>query len=104
METLYYNTTKESKDYVTMRKRKNLSQNEIILDIFQKYRKLTASEVLDLFPTKNTPITSVRRSCTTLMLDSKLIKTNDSKIGIFGSPEKYYELAIVTENNQYLMF
>jgi len=104
MTTLYYNTTQESKEYVTKRKEKNLTQDEIIFAIFQKYRKLTASDVLGYYPNENVPLTSIRRSCTVLSKDCKLIKTNDKKIGLFNAPEKYYELAIVTENNQYLMF
>lgn len=104
MTTLYYNTTQEDKSYVTKRKKKNLTQDEIIFAIFQKYRKLTASEVLGLYPNENVPLTSIRRSITNNMLDGKLIKTNDKKIGNYGSPEKYYELAIIKENNQYLMF
>ena len=89
----YFNSTKEDSAYVSERVEKNKSQEEIVYDLFLEFKKMTASEVLEKFPRK-VPLTSIRRAISNILFSGKLIKTEESKIGIYGSPEKYY---IITE-------
>jgi|13_taG_2_1085334.scaffolds.fasta_scaffold278725_1 CDP-diacylglycerol pyrophosphatase len=87
----YFNTTGQNADYVSKRKSKNITQEDIVYDIFKSNTKLTASQVLDMYP-KNIPITSIRRAMSNLQYDNKIIKTTDTKLGIYGAPEHYYRL------------
>jgi hypothetical protein len=104
METQhYFNTTNETAKYVDSRVAKNQTQEEIVYDIFLAKRKLSASEVMALYPNKNVPLTSIRRCLSNLFYDGKLIKLEETNIGIFGSPEKKYRLAYEV-NQQITMF
>jgi hypothetical protein len=104
METQhYFNTTDQSAKYTDARAEKNQTQEEIVYDIFLAKRKLSASEVMALYPNKNTPLTSIRRAISSLFYEGKLIKLDETKIGAYGSPEKKYRLAYEV-NQQITMF
>lgn len=87
----YFNTTDQDIDFVNKRKAKNKTQEVIVYELFKSNTTLTASEVLNMFP-KQVPITSVRRAISNLKHESKLVKTEDTKTGIYGSPEHYYRI------------
>ena len=87
----YFNTTDQDIDFVNKRKAKNKTQEVIVYELFKSNTTLTASEVLNMFP-KQVPITSVRRAISNLKHESKLVKTEDTKTGIYGSPEHYYKI------------
>lgn len=102
METQHYhNTTKQNTEFVLSAKKKNKSQEEIVFDIFLKYKKLSASEVLEHYP-KNIPLTSIRRAISNIQYEGRLRKLTETRIGIYNAPEHYY--AVVTpEDKQYKM-
>ena len=87
----YFNTTDQDIDFVNKRKAKNKTQEVIVYELFKSNTTLTASDVLNMFP-KQVPITSVRRAISNLKHESKLVKTEDTKAGIYGSPEHYYRI------------
>ncbi|MFA5154284.1 MAG: hypothetical protein WC554_17165, partial [Clostridia bacterium] len=66
----------------------NQNQNKLILEIFKKRRKLTPEEcwkiVIETSP--KTPITSVRRSITSLTDSGHLTKTSFKKVSCLGKP------------------
>ncbi len=88
----YYNTTNESEDYVKEQEVKNITQEEKIYTIFQKYKKLSASDVFTLYKDDNTPITSIRRAITNLYKSEIIFKTKEKKNGLYGRPEYIYSL------------
>ena len=98
----FHNTTNESSEYVTERKEKNKSQEQIVFEFFQQKKKLSASEVLSLFP-GNVPITSIRRAISNLQYDNKIEITKHKKEGLYGAPEHYYIISGF-ENRQFEMF
>tara|TARA_R100001443_G_scaffold6700_3_gene15734 strand:- start:6380 stop:6667 length:288 start_codon:yes stop_codon:yes gene_type:complete len=87
----YFNTTNQDIDYVNKRKAKNKTQESLVYDLFKNHPTLTASEVLYKFP-KQVPITSIRRAISNLQQEQKLVKTTDTKTGIYGAPEHYYTI------------
>lgn len=94
MSDNYYNTTGVTGDEL---KEKNLiagKQADKIYKYFKKINKpMTPSDVhLNLFD-ESTPLTSVRRSISNLTnRDGLLSKTDNQKIGIYGSNEHFWEL------------
>ena len=88
----YYNTTNESEDFVKQQEVKNITQEEKIYTIFQKYKKLSASDVYTLYKDTNTPLTSIRRAVTTLYKAQIIFKTKEKKNGLYGRPEYIYSL------------
>lgn len=102
METQHFhNTTNQNPEFVLSAKKKNKTQEEIVFDIFLKYKKLSASEVLEHYPS-NVPLTSVRRAISNISYEGKLRKLAETKIGLYGAPEHFY--AVVTpEDKQYTM-
>ena len=95
----YFNTTDQDIDYVNKRKAKNRTQEGIVHDLFKSMTTLTASEVLTASETLNlfsnkVPITSIRRAISNLQKEEKLVKTTDTKTGIYGAPEHYYTINI----------
>lgn len=93
----YFNTTDQDIDYVNKRKAKNRTQEGIVHDLFKSMTTLTASEVLTASETLNlfsnkVPITSIRRAISNLQKEEKLVKTTDTKTGIYGAPEHYYTI------------
>lgn len=89
----YYNTTKETGEILVRANIMAGKQNDIVLDIFERYqRALSPSEVYAVFP-KRVPITSIRRSITNLTKLGFLEKTDIMKVGIYGKREHYWKLA-----------
>lgn len=93
----YFNTTDQDINYVNKRKAKNKTQEVLVYDLFKSHTTLTASEVLTASETLNlfsnkVPITSIRRAISNLQKEEKLVKTTDTKTGIYGAPEHYYTI------------
>ena len=94
----YFNTTNQDADFVSMEIEKCKSQEEIIFDIFSDGKQYSASDVWEKYfeikvhSETPTPITSIRRAITNLTYVGKLVKLNETKIGMYGKPEHYYEV------------
>lgn len=91
----YFNTTNQDQDFVKQKKTKNKNQEQKVYQIFKNGGRYTASEIYDLWKVhyaKNIPLTSIRRAMSNLQYDRQIIKTKDTKIGIYGAPEHYYKL------------
>jgi predicted transcriptional regulator len=94
---MYYNTNKESGNTLANSTIKAKTQEQIIFNIFTENTNLTASEAWKIYNQKgNTPLTSIRRAITNLCNKGKLIKTKDTKPGLYGKKEHVYTL-VVTE-------
>lgn len=90
----YFNTTELSGEELKEKKIKAGTQSDKILKYFRKIKlPMTPSDVhMNLFD-ESTPITSIRRSISTLTNKHGLLsKTNDQKIGPYGSNEYFWEL------------
>ena len=94
---MYYNTNKETGDQLNDSKSKAKTQDEIILDIFNTFRLnngLSPSEVEVLLVeryNKNWPLTSIRRSISTLTDQGKLTKTNKLRGGKYNKNEHVWK-------------
>lgn len=87
----FFNTNLTEEPELTKRKEKALIQEDVIIELFRKHKTLTASEALN-YSGDIWPITSVRRAITNLTTKGFLIKTDDTKIGIYGAKERYYQI------------
>ena len=91
----YFNTTNLTDPTLSKRRRKADGQDVIIASVFLRCRRsfLTPFDVKakSKLP-KKTPITSIRRSLTTLTKDGLLVKTDRMKEGAFGSPNHCWKL------------
>lgn len=88
----YHNTTNESATTVRKKVKKCMSQERKILTIFLKRKtKLTASQVLNNMNSQML-LTSVRRAMSNLKAQNHIERLDEKKIGLFGSPEHYYQL------------
>jgi predicted HTH transcriptional regulator len=81
----YFNTTNESGKQLEIFEQTAKNQESQILELMKLYKKLSPSDVQKYF--SNFPLTSVRRALTNLSKQGKLIKTDETKIGIYGRPE-----------------
>jgi Fe2+ or Zn2+ uptake regulation protein len=89
----YFNTNKLPDEQLVIANQQTEKQEDIILNIFfQQKKKLTASDIYNVYDNPNTPLTSIRRGITNLKNDGLLNKTDEMKIGIYGKPEHCYEL------------
>jgi len=88
----YFNTTSQSSEYAEQRVAKNKTQEEIVLGIFEVHKKLSASQVLSLYP-KNIPLTSIRRAISNLKFDDKLEKLLETRNGLYNAPEHLFRLS-----------
>ena len=90
----YYNTTRLARKDLDLAIRQAKNQDEIILCLFVKYHHpLTPSEVHGAFFTKDTPLTSIRRSMSNLTKAGYLVKTDTQVDGRYGRPEYRWNLA-----------
>jgi len=82
---MYYNTVKETGKELKESRIKAVSQDEEVLTIFieNKDMCLTAWDVVELLDTV-APVTSIRRSINTLYKESKLLKSNKTREGVYG--------------------
>ena len=90
----HYNTTNLKGDELKEKNHKAGKQADKILKYFKRIKQpMTPSDIhLNLFD-ESTPLTSVRRAITTLTnRDEVLVKTENQKIGIYGSKEYYWKL------------
>lgn len=94
--SLFFNTTNESDAFLKECQAKAKKQDEIIMGIYKYNRdkKLSPSDVMGLWEKYTAqpapPITSIRRSMTTLEQDGQLVKLDEKKIGIYGRPEHFW--------------
>jgi len=84
---MYYNTTKEI-DTTEVRE-KTTSQNKMILDLFRKYKKLGASDIVLI--KEDIPVTSVRRSINTLKNAGQILETG-KQVGMYNRKEYTYKI------------
>lgn len=89
---MYYNTNLLDEPELKVANLQTEKQEEIVRKLFFRYKKMTASQIFRIFPIKNAPITSIRRTLTDLKNEGFLIKTDERIPGIYGSPERYYIL------------
>ena len=100
---MYYNTTNEEGSELLNSRTKTLTQDELILEIYQIHEEHDidrfglSPEVVrwtcEEFYGKNWPITSIRRSINTLTKSGKLTKTSRLKKGPYGKREHLWKLA-----------
>jgi Fe2+ or Zn2+ uptake regulation protein len=85
---IFYNTTSLAGPELKQREMRAGTQNRLILDIFKSLpdNSFTPFEILLMLPWEkfNTPITSIRRSITTLTNLGYLVKTAERRAGIYG--------------------
>ena len=92
----YYNTNNEVGLELKESNKKAKTQEDAILDIFKISIRLTASGAWLIYNFKgNTPITSIRRAITNLCNEGKLLKTPETKVGIYGKSEHVYQISSV---------
>lgn len=88
----YYNTNKlKSTDLQTAEKKAETQEKKVMSIFKSEKRKMTASDVLDIYPDP-APLTSIRRAISNLKELGHLEKTEQMKTGIYGSPEHFYQL------------
>ena len=99
---MFYNTTNETGETLKESKAKAITQNELIIHVFNTWREqngLTPSELnkilIEHWDT-NWPITSIRRALTTLTDDGNLVKTNDLRKGVYGKKEHVWKIKTKT--------
>ena len=92
-ENFFQTTPLDNNQIKTMRQRVD-KQDDIVLLVFQKRPgiELTPWDVLRLSDL-NCPITSIRRSMTTLTAKGLLEKTGDTQEGAYGMPCHLWRLA-----------
>ena len=91
---MYYNTTKEQGEQLTIFKKRAKKQDDKILEFFQDNPMVEfgASQVWNALFYNSVPITSVRRSVTNLVQDNKLEYTGRKRKGVFGRNESLIRL------------
>lgn len=90
----FYNTTKERGPVLREYTGKADSQGRLILNYFKhhRYSVFPPSDVSKRFRRKGWPITSVRRTITTLTKERMLVKTDLKKVGPMGRGEYCWKL------------
>lgn len=90
----YFNTTRLKGNELNDSVKKATYQNDIIHDFYKSNRNTahSPSEVWKLCFDETTPITSVRRSITSLTKSGILLKTEIQDTGIYGKPEYKWRL------------
>ena len=101
----FYNTNKEYGEQLAKSKRIALTQEEVIMSLFNTYRNIYG-RIIHMSPSyiqgiwingvdrkKYPPITSIRRAMTNLTTKGMLIKTDKMTEGEYGKPEHCWRLA-----------
>lgn len=83
----YYNTTNESGKDLKDHQKKAMTQNEIIMNMFEGGAKLSPSLIM---PQMKCPITSVRRALNTLERHNKIRRLDVKIYGLYGRKEYMY--------------
>lgn len=91
---MFYNTIHLKKDDLKLARLNAKSQEDFIKIIFTNNTslKVTPSQMLILFGSNRTPITSIRRALTNLSNDNFLEKSDETIIGMYGKPEHVWKL------------
>ena len=95
---MYYNTNNETGNDLKKAQKKTISQDQFILGIFNTWRKdngMTPSEIEHILVDSydvNWPLTSIRRSISTLTDSGKLTKTNELRKGKYNKNEHVWKL------------
>ena len=107
-QLMFFNTINAQGNNLIQSEKKTQSQDDLVMWLFRAFNNngFTPSivwkglkELGKIHP--NTPITSIRRSLTTLTKKGLLSKIDSKKQkGQFGVPEHYWELAQVVEINE----
>lgn len=92
----FFNTTGLSGEVLKACIAQAKNQDELVMDAFNFRGKLTPSDCWQWLVrtgkiTGKTPLTSCRRSITTLTKKGKLRLTEDKRVGLFGRPEGIWE-------------
>ena len=106
----YHDSTNESAENKDLFNNKANAQEIIIIALFKRNPKMTASECFKMFPDRSTPITSIRRAISNLTRMGRLIKldgsqgqlpdeeidknTIEKRMGIYGRKEYVYQLVL----------
>jgi len=93
----YYNTNSLSGEDLLDADNTAMKQEDRIFEFFKANNDLlmTPSEVgKELFRYTGVPLTSVRRAMSNLTKQGKLIKTEETKDGLYGKPEYCWELKL----------
>jgi len=97
MITSYYNTTKETGEELAVSKAKAYTQEESIMDIFsdRQLMNMTPSDVWHIYcqEFKSVPLTSIRRALTSLTNRQQLVKSDLTRMGLYGKKEHCWRLA-----------
>lgn len=93
----FYNTTGESGQILMDFKSATKNQDQLVLEMYQRYRIMPPSEVEKRLKDaklidEKTPITSIRRSITSLTGEMKLQKTGSKQRGPQGRPEYLWKI------------
>ena len=94
----FFNTNNTLKHDLPKKKKKNLTQNMAILNLFQtSYPKWTASLCYEQLIASNkihpdTLLGSIRRGLSQLKRAGYLEKENETRMGMYGKNEHYYKL------------
>ena len=104
----FHNSTKEAADQLELFEKTANRQEIVILSLFKRNPRMTASECFRMYPDRNVPLTSIRRGITNLTKSGSLIKLDGSqgqlpdeeideskimkKVGIYGRKEYVYEI------------
>ena len=104
----YYNTTRLEGEQLEKAETKAKSQEQIIFEYFEMKsiaaKSVTTKKLEDGYSPAQLwailsdmgykyPLTSVRRAISNLTIDGKLIKTEEKRIGLYGSPEYVWRVA-----------
>ena len=102
---MYYNTNNETGNELKRSKKKTITQDQFILGIFNTWRVndgLTPSEIEQILVedyNTNWPLTSIRRSISTLTDAGKLTKTNKLRKGKYDKNEHIWKFKSQTRQD-----
>ena len=90
----YHNTTGSQGKDLFEYEQKAQSQEELVLDHFQRYpdRAFSPTDIHRIVFMPNTPITSVRRALTNLTKAGKLERTDYQELGRYSRPQYLWRL------------
>jgi len=94
MQYDFFNTNQTTDEVLPERRKAAITQQDIILEIYQRIEKATPSRIHFIYQNyrRNAPITSIRRAITNLTSEGHLIKTKETAPGPYGQPEHFYKL------------
>lgn len=95
----YYNTTDEVGDQLKQHRRKAVEQDTAVLEFYSCLAAASPSQCHEMLIKAGvisgaTPLTSIRRSITSLTTRGLLVKTDQRVIGAYGRPEFCWRQAL----------